>query len=323
MKATLTVCPPAVIPAHAGIQECAPPPSFPHTQESRGVPPRRHSRTRKNPGPWWGAVWLAVCMLSVPLVVSADHPALERDPAPMVMIPQGDFMRGSPANTGRADERPSQRIYLDAFLIDKHEVTNQQYLAFVTATGHKEPFNVYGDGSLFNVPGIDTLPVVQITWHDAADYCQWVGKRLPTEAEWEKAARGTDGRNYPWGDSQPSPGSVNFKRDWADTRTLLPAGSLPDGASPYGVQDMSGNAREWVQDWYAKDYYQTASTHNPKGPETGLLKVIRGGSWHSSASDIRTGARGKGGFALKTHGTGFRCAKDVPVPPQDSAHDPR
>ncbi len=266
---------------------------------------------------------LVVCVLSVPLTVSADHPVAERDAVPMVTIPQGYFMRGNPSNTGRTDERPSQRIYLDAFLIDKYEVTNQQYLAYVATTGHKEPFNVYGDGSLFDVTDIDTLPVVQITWHDAADYCQWVGKRLPTEAEWEKAARGNDGRPYPWGDSAPSPKHVNFERDWVATRTLLPAGSLQDGASPYGVHDMSGNAREWVQDWYAKDYYQIADTRNPKGPETGLLKVIRGGSWHSSASDIRTGARGKGGFALKTHGTGFRCAKDMPMPPRGRAQDQR
>ena len=121
----------------------------------------------------------------------------------------------------------------------------------------------------------------------------------------EKAARGTDGRSYPWGDKAPSLRHVNFNRDWAATGTLLPVGSLPAGVSPYGVHDMSGNAREWVQDWYAKDYYRVAPDRNPKGPETGLLKVIRGGSWHSFESDIRTAARGKGGFALKTHGTGF------------------
>ncbi len=258
------------------------------------------------------ALW-TVCVLCWHSPVSADHPLPERDPAPMVDIPAGYFLRGSGAETGRADERPRLNIYLDAFLIDTYEVTNRQYRAFIEATGHKEPLNVYGEGSVFDMQGVETLPVVHVTWHDAADYCQWVGKRLPTEAEWEKAARGTDGRTYPWGDAPLSPGHANFTRDWADTRTLLPGGSLPDGASPYGVHHMSGNAREWVQDWYAEDYYRTAAARNPTGPETGLLKVIRGGSWHSFEPDIRTMARGKGGFALKTHGTGFRCAKDVPA----------
>lgn len=236
---------------------------------------------------------------------------VERDPTPMVNVPSGSFLRGSRENVGRADERPRRTIHVDTFLIDKYEVTNAQYLNFIAATGHKEPLNVYGDGSLFQVTDVARLPVVQVTWHDAADYCQWVGKRLPSEAEWEKAARGPDGRRYPWGDEVPSSQRVNFDREWIATRTLLPVGALPGGASPYGVHQMSGNVREWVQDWYDQDYYHAAPGRNPKGPKTGLLKVIRGGSWHSFEPDIRTAARGKGGFALKTHGIGFRCARDV------------
>ncbi len=259
---------------------------------------------------------LTLCILLGYGPAFADHPVRERDPVIMVTIAEGSFIRGSGSDTGRADERPRRTIYLNAFMIDKYEVTNAQYLKFIAATGHQEPFNVYGTGSLFDMKRIETLPVVQVTWHDAADYCQWVGKRLPTEAEWEKAARGTDGRSYPWGNKAPSAHHVNFNRDWVATGTLLPVGSLPDGVSPYGVHDMSGNAREWVQDWYAKHYYQVAPDRNPKGPETGLLKVIRGGSWHSFESDIRTAARGKGGFALKTHGTGFRCARNVSAEPR-------
>ena len=174
---------------------------------------------------------------------------VERDPTPMVNVPSGSFLRGSRENVGRADERPRRMIHVDTFLIDKYEVTNAQYLNFIAATGHKEPLNVYGDGSLFQVKDVARLPVVQVTWHDAADYCQWVGKRLPSEAEWEKAARGPDGRRYPWGDEVPSSQRVNFNREWIATRTLLPVGALPGGASPYGVHQMSGNVREWVQDW--------------------------------------------------------------------------
>ncbi len=256
---------------------------------------------------------MALSILLGSLPAFAAHPVPERDPAPMVTIPAGPFTRGSDRDAGRTDERPRRTLDLDAFMINTYEVTNHQYLAFIAATGHKEPLNVYGHGSLADEPGIASLPVVQVTWHDASEYCRWAGKRLPTEAEWEKAARGTDARTYPWGNTPPSPHAVNFSRDWVAGETLRPVGSLPDGASPYGVHDLSGNAREWVQDWYAVEYYQAAATRNPRGPESGLLKVIRGGSWHSFEPDIRAAARGKGGFALKTHGTGFRCAKDVPT----------
>ena len=266
---------------------------------------------------------LTTCILLGHGPAFADHPVRERDPVPMVNVAEGSFIRGSGTEAGRADERPRRTIYLSAFMIDQYEVTNAQYLKFIAATGHKEPLNVYGTGSLFDVQGIGNVPVVQVTWHDAADYCQWVGKRLPTEAEWEKAARGTDGRSYPWGDKVPSLRHVNFNRDWVATGTLLPVGSLPAGVSPYGVHDMSGNAREWVRDWYANDYYRVAPDRNPTGPETGLLKVIRGGSWHSFESDIRTAARGKGGFALKTHGTGFRCARDVSAIPRPGTRGER
>lgn len=257
--------------------------------------------------------WLAMGLTLCALPVFADHTAVERDAVPMVKIPAGSFIRGSSEGVGRVDEMPRTKIFLNGFFIDKYEVTNDRYLAFIAATGHKEPFNVYNEGSLFKVHGIKNLPVVQVTWHDASDYCQWVGKRLPTEAEWEKAARGTDGRIYPWGNEDPSNGHANFDRDWENTNTLKPVGSQPKGVSPFGVHDMSGNAREWVQDWYDKDYYQQAPQRNPKGPEKSLLKVIRGGSWRSFDADIRAAARGKGGFALKTHGTGFRCARDMGV----------
>ncbi len=243
-------------------------------------------------------------------MAQAVHPSDSIDPAPMVEIPERSFIRGSVEDEGRSDETPRRKIYLDAFQIDQYEVTNGQYIKFLLATGHKEPFNVYGEGSLLKVDGISRLPVVQVTWHDAADYCRWAGKRLPTEAEWEKAARGTKGQVYPWGESPATSHLANFDRDWDDKNTLLPIGSLPEGMSPYEAYDMAGNVREWVQDWYAHDYYQTSPNRNPKGPKSGILKVLRGGSWHSFDADIRAAARGKGGFALKTHGVGFRCARD-------------
>lgn len=236
----------------------------------------------------------------------------EPDPVPMVTIPAGEFLMGSPEGTGRDDERPQRSVYLDEFAIDQVEVTNERYMAFVRSIGHRAPPNPYGDGPLQSIKGIEQLPVVQTTWYDAKAYCGWAKKRLPTEAEWEKAARGTDGRLYPWGNEPPTAKRANFDREWEDEHTLRPVGSLPDGDSPYGVKDMAGNAREWVSDWYDAEYYRHAPDRNPQGPDKkGVVRSIRGGSWHSPASDITTSARGRGGFALQTHGTGFRCVRGL------------
>ena len=133
---------------------------------------------------------------------------------------------GSAEGKGRPDEWPQRSVYLDAFAIDQVEVTNDRYMAFVTATGHRNPPNPYGTGPLTSIKGIEQLPVVQTTWYDATAYCGWVKKRLPTEAEWEKAARGADGRQFPWGDETPTSTRANFDREWTDEKTLYPVGSL-------------------------------------------------------------------------------------------------
>ena len=243
---------------------------------------------------------------------AAPAPSKESDPVPMVTIPAGTFLMGSPEGTGRADEWPQRSVYLDAFAIDQVEVTNERYMAFVATTGHRSPQNPYGNGPLVSIKGIEQLPVVQTTWYDAKAYCSWAKKRLPTEAEWEKAARGTDGRRFPWGSDPASLKLANFEREWEDDKTLYPVGSFPEGDSPYGVKDMAGNAREWVADWYDADYYKHAPDRNPQGPDKkGVVRSIRGGSWHSPVADITTSARGRGGFALQTHGTGFRCARSL------------
>ncbi|MGA6827557.1 formylglycine-generating enzyme family protein [Nitrospira sp. NS4] len=245
-------------------------------------------------------------------VAAAPPASKELDSVPMVTVPAGEFLMGNPEGTGRADEWPQRSVYLDAFAIDQVEVTNERYMAFVTITGHRNPPNPYGTGPLVSVKGIEQLPVVQTTWYDAKAYCAWAKKRLPTEAEWEKAARGTDGRLFPWGNEPPTVTRANFDREWEDEKTLYPVGTLPAGDSPYGVKDMAGNAREWVSDWYDADYYKHAPERNPQGPDKkGVVRSIRGGSWHSPLADITTSARGRGGFALQTHGTGFRCARSL------------
>jgi len=258
------------------------------------------------------AIMAAACTVAEPPGQAAAPASPELDPVLMVTIPAGEFLMGNPEGKGRADEWPQRSVYLDAFAIDQVEVTNQRYMAFVAITGHRNPPNPYGAGALLSVKGIEHLPVVQTTWYDAKAYCSWAKKRLPTEAEWEKAARGTDGRRFPWGNEPATSKRANFDREWEDEKTLYPVGSLPGGDSPYGLKDMAGNAREWVSDWYDPDYYKHAPDRNPQGPDKkGVVRSIRGGSWHSPVADITTSARGRGGFALQTHGTGFRCARSV------------
>ena len=258
------------------------------------------------------AIVATACAVAQSPVSATQLASKEIDPVPMVTIPAGEFLMGNPEGKGRADEWPQRSVYLDAFAIDQVEVTNERYMAFVTTTGHRNPPNPYGTGPLLSAKGIEQLPVVQTTWYDAKAYCSWAKKRLPTEAEWEKAARGTDGRLFPWGNEPATLKRANFDREWEDEKTLYPVGSLPDGDSPYGVKDMAGNAREWVSDWYDPDYYKHAPNLNPQGPDKkGVVRSIRGGSWHSPVADITTSARGRGGFALQTHGTGFRCARGL------------
>ncbi len=236
---------------------------------------------------------------------------MEKDPVEMITIPAGSFIRGSAPGEGRLDEQPQRKIFVKSFSIDKYEVSNARYFAFLEETLHKPPFNIYGKALLTSETGIQDLPVVQVTWHDAVDYCFWAGKRLPTEAEWEKAARNGDTRLYPWGNEPPTPERAQFEGDWNGKNTLKKVESLAKGQSAFGVFQLAGNVREWTQDWYDPEYYTKSPDKNPQGPETGILKVIRGGSWRSFDTDLRVTSRGKGGFALKTHGIGFRCARNT------------
>jgi sulfatase modifying factor 1 len=233
------------------------------------------------------------------------------DPVEMKTVPAGEFLMGSKQEEGRVDERPQRKIYLDAYKIDSNEVSNRRYLNFIRETDRKEPTNPYSELQLSEQNEVVNLPVVQVTWYDAVDYCRWAGKHLPTEAQWEKAARGVKGLIYPWGSKKPSIKSVNFQKNWEGLKTLWPVSGEIAISSPYGLNGMAGNVREWVQDWYSPEYYKNIPSSNPQGPGIGILKVIKGGSWHSFKADIRSASRGKGGFALKTDGIGFRCAKSI------------
>jgi formylglycine-generating enzyme required for sulfatase activity len=205
------------------------------------------------------------------------------DSAVYVYTPAGEFTMGSSA--GNQDEQPIHKVTLDGFWIMQTEVTNDQYRRCVDDGACTPP-----DDERWNDPAYAAHPVVNVEWEDANRYAVWAGGRLPTEAEWEKAARGTEAFAYPWGEEIPTPELLNYDYMAGDTQ---PVGSYPAGASPYGVHDMAGNVEEWVADWYSNDYYSTSPIDNPKGPQTGVLRVLRGGSYKSSRADVRTTVRGK------------------------------
>lgn len=207
------------------------------------------------------------------------------------------------------NERPQRRVYVDAFYIDKFEVTNRQYQQFLSETGY-EPIH-YLDYEPYNTPD---FPAAVLAWEDAVAYAEWAGKRLPTEAEWEKAARGTDGRLWPWGNEwDGSKLSGNDGTGLKDGyRETAPVGQFPQGASPYGAHDMAGNLWEWVSDRYDAEYYQSSPpTVNPQGPETGDGHVLKGGGWAENLDFTRPASRvgGEPGSLLR----GFRCAVSVPI----------
>ena len=218
------------------------------------------------------------------------------------------------------DEIPGHRVRLDAYWIDIYEVTNEKYLEFVKATGHRPALDETcetdscWDGNLWQgagfPAGIRNQPVTQVSWHDADAYCRWRDKRLPTEAEWEKAARGPFGNLFPWGGDMP-PGRATYKRKWRGVATLTNVGSYPTGVSLYGIHDMAGNVWEWVADWYDMHYYKKKVLRNPKGPKTGPFKVVRGGSWVNYADTLHSAFRRWSRPDVRFNDTGFRCAKDA------------
>ena len=218
----------------------------------------------------------------------------------MVFVQAGEFLMGN-----------NRTVHLDAFWIDKTEVTNAMYARCVQAGSCSPPRSnsSHTHESYYGNPAFDDYPVIYVSWEDAREYCSWAGGRLLTEAEWEKAARGTDGRPFPWGDADPS-GVVDLLNYYGQDTTEV--GSFPNGASPYGALDMAGNVSEWVADWLSLDYYNNPPASNPLGPETGEYRVWRGGSWATTYTDlVRTTSR-TGNFPTDSSGgIGFRCARDV------------
>jgi len=232
----------------------------------------------------------------------------------MTFIPGGEFQRGRSHKLPDdglkwfpellKDDQPVRPIRIDPFYVDILEVTNEGYAAFVKATKRRAPYN-WPKGQ---VPaGKEKHPVAAIDWNEATAFCIWEGKRLPTEAEWERAARGlVEGRKYPWGDSEPTKKDACFD-------TLQ--GPCPVGQgtpNPFGLYDVAGNVWEWTSDWYERLYYEKAFSENPKGPTTGQYRVIRGGSWHDLPKFLTCAHRSWARPLERSPNIGIRCAKDFP-----------
>ena len=225
----------------------------------------------------------------------------------MVEIPGGLFTMGFDGTQTLEDERPTHQVWLPAFFMDLHEVTTGKYAAFLAATNRLAPWQWNG----VDLSQHRDRPVIGVDWSDADAYCRWKGKRLPTEAEWEKSARGTDGRLYPWGNRVPSKDLANFALGarFSYSQVLMTVQSYEQGKSPYGLYQMAGNVWEWVQDWYAGNYYEVSPEQNPQGPEQGQFKVLRGGSWSDLPKYLLTYGRFKLSPETRNSYTGFRCAK--------------
>lgn len=231
----------------------------------------------------------------------------------MVFVPAGEFSMGS--ETGDADESPIHTVYLDAFYIDMYEVTNARY-RFCVDAGACLPPTMDGShtrASYYGNPAFDDFPVMYISWEMAQAYCDWRGTKLPSEAQWEKAARGTDGRTYPWGEGIDCQRANYYQQVGADFIACIGdtsrVGSYESGQSPYGAYDMTGNVWEWVADWYGDTYYQESPSSNPPGPESGRARVVRGGAWQFSDYSLRASRRYWFSPSNALENVGFRCAR--------------
>ena len=286
----------------------------------------------------WNGSRIGIVFLSAVLSVGAGEPVAKpngaqpesivgKDGAPMLLIPEGEFTMGTDDvgagwHQGNSNEHPEHTVKLKSYYIDQFEITIARYAKFLEATKHSTPPS--WDDEAVTLAG--DRPVVGVDWEDANAYCKWAGERLPSEAEWEKAARGTDKRRFPWGDMQPFVDIANYNRGlWVSYPiTLAPVTSgaegmsirhgLKDGGkSPYGLYHMAGNAAEWVGDWYDREYYAKAPKENPTGPSAGEKKVLRGGSWGDPPRNIRVTARFSADPEFRDTSIGFRCAMDAPA----------
>jgi len=291
---------------------------------------------------WAATALVLLAIMGSPFVAEAGSnpsPELARhlttiaelaQPSPMITIPAGLFLLGSKQvnddPSGRRKpfddtELPQRRVWLDSYEMDRDEVSLGEYLAFLQQQKlhpsddlQKLIFHVI---TVHSIPDqtLTRWPALYVTWQEAKDLCLAKQTRLPTEAEWEKAARGSDGKLFPWGDTAPNSTVAMFGQYHVHEIPILAAVESNDaGKSPYGLHHMAGNAAEWVEDWFGSDYYDSMPERNPQGPTSGRYKAVRGGSWKSHPVMLRTATRGGSAPDQRTSTIGFRCAKSSPPP---------
>ena len=230
----------------------------------------------------------------------------------MASIPAGEFVMGSSDKKAKSNENPSHLVYLDSFYIDKFEVSFKEFEEYLAANPKQYP-TITGWVDRKARPDMLNKPVFGFQWKRCKKYCEWKGKRLPTEAEWERAAKGLEGRNYPWGNEPPDDKRANFGNCCFIQKgsVLSPVDNFDNGKSPEGVYNLGGNVAEWVHDWYDKKYYEKSPYKNPKGPVKGKYHVIRGGAWNSLPVYLRSTSRYGDSDAKDYYGIGCRCAKSA------------
>jgi formylglycine-generating enzyme required for sulfatase activity len=268
---------------------------------------------------------LTACQLvdQQPSPAAGETMTSAQDGMVLTYVPAGEFIMGSAGDDYLAapDEFPQHQVYLDAFWIDQTEVTSAMFAEFFNEFADQEmeaktwlnmrvidPVIIQVDGEWQPKAGFEDHPVVNVTWEGAQAYCGWAGRRLPTEAEWEKAARGTEASLYPWGNGAPSCELTNHDGGECMVRHTMPVGSYPQGQSPYGALDMSGNVWEFVSDFYGFDYYANSPDTNPEGPDIGDSHVLRGSSFLPHQYDVRSARRGQSPSSSSSDSIGFRCA---------------
>lgn len=254
---------------------------------------------------------LAVALLALLAPLAAEESRGDSSAEGMVLIPAGEFQMGRAELTEDdakgmrplilRDDRPYHAVELDAYWMDAKEVTHAEYAAFVEASGRMPPRH-WVDGEMPSMRS--SQPIYNVDWHDARAYCEWAGKRLPTEAEWERAGRGgLEGKDYPWGDEGPTPETARYN---------TPLGPGPVGdfePNGLGLYDMAGGVSEWCLDWFDRTYYERSPAKNPRGPEEGMYRIIRGGAWSDAPKRLKVYFRNWVRPDQKSANIGFRCVK--------------
>ena len=260
-------------------------------------------------------IFRLICVFFIVLLLNKPSSGHEDLNSEMAYFSEGEFVMGSPKQIGKKNEHPEHKVYLNAFYLDRYEVTFSDFEQYLASNLKKHP-TITGWIDRKARPNMLNKPIFGLQWKRCRNYCSWREKRMPTEAEWERAARGIENRIYPWGNEKPDKTRANFGNCCFIQRgnVLTVIGYFKNGVSPKNIFDLGGNVAEWVSDWYDKKYYEKSPYKNPQGPKKGKYHVIRGGAWNSLPMYLRSASRYGDSDAKDYYGIGCRCAKDADLP---------